>query len=668
MGNWREQILQEFTPQVARLTLVADPDGLLAEEGVLQGLRERGFELIPFEDHVAFRFAYESKYRSRWDRGEMTDLVVVLRAETQELSHLPYDLLQAGRKLSFKLGDLFPNLSYRVVEALDRSDLDALYRVQAQYKPEGLGDNATKDFVLRHVFEIAPELIKQSSDLLRILLRRHYHGQRIPAILDERFVQILRQNGRFHDWPLEQIIPARDEFFAFLQERWPIFLEYATKPKEPAVHDPIAAYNLKYPGPAEIPFDHDEVRTYISKLFLDAKLQPVANPNAERLARDWLGVGVLTDPASYRLKRLNGLLESLEASIPADEARHQEWLAFAQEWAELIVLWHDVDLSQQKDLEKRLLQLRQQVDAAFLTWVQRRFAGLHNQPALPPVMIHHIPRALAHQLAQSGNEKIALVLLDGMALDQWVVLREVLLSQRRKLKLSEGAVFAWIPTITSVSRQAAFAGKPPLYFPSSIWSTDKEASLWTNFWSDHGLTPAEVAYLKGLGDGDLNKIEETLSDPKVRVIGLIVDKIDKIMHGMELGTAGMHNQVRQWASQGYLASVIDLLHDHSFHVFLTSDHGNLEAIGYGRPAEGAIADLRGERVRVYPSQILRARVQENLSDALAWPTFGLPEDFLPLLAPSRRAFIRAGERIVAHGGVSIEELVIPFIRIIRREN
>ena len=36
-------------------------------------------DLIEFDDHVAFRFAYESKYRSAWDRGEVTDLVVVLR-------------------------------------------------------------------------------------------------------------------------------------------------------------------------------------------------------------------------------------------------------------------------------------------------------------------------------------------------------------------------------------------------------------------------------------------------------------------------------------------------------------------------------------------------------------------------------------------------------------
>jgi hypothetical protein len=41
--SWRDHILQVLTPQVARLLLVADPDGLLLEEGILQGLQARGY-------------------------------------------------------------------------------------------------------------------------------------------------------------------------------------------------------------------------------------------------------------------------------------------------------------------------------------------------------------------------------------------------------------------------------------------------------------------------------------------------------------------------------------------------------------------------------------------------------------------------------------------------
>jgi hypothetical protein len=252
--SWRDQILNDFTPKVARLTLVADPDGLLLEEGILEGIRERGFELIPFEDHIAFRYAYESKFRSRWDRGEYTDLVVVLHSQASDLSELPYDLLQAGRRLSFNLGDIFPNLSPTVVTSLDSGDLDALYGAQNNHAPGQLGDNATKEFVLRHVFGIAPELIKQPSDLLRVLLQRHYRSQRIPIVLDERFIQILRQSTIFDDWPLEALITDREIFFAFLQERWPIFLDSIAAKGASGVRENKKPYSLAIEGPIDLPF------------------------------------------------------------------------------------------------------------------------------------------------------------------------------------------------------------------------------------------------------------------------------------------------------------------------------------------------------------------------------------------------------------------------------
>ena len=69
MRSWRESILNDFVPNVSKLTLVADPDSLLTEETLALELRSRGFELIEFDDPVEFRYAYESTYRSIWDRG-----------------------------------------------------------------------------------------------------------------------------------------------------------------------------------------------------------------------------------------------------------------------------------------------------------------------------------------------------------------------------------------------------------------------------------------------------------------------------------------------------------------------------------------------------------------------------------------------------------------------
>src|SRR5450759_1296481 len=294
MSSWRDQILKEFTPMVARLTLVADPDGLLLEEGILEAVRERGFELMPFEDRIAFRYAYESKFRTRWDRGEHTDLVVLLRHQASDLTGLPYDLLLTGRRLSFTLGDIFPSLSYPVVSALDRGDLDALYEAQKRHAPDQLGDNATKEFVLRHVFEIAPELIKQPSDLLRVLLRRHYRSQRIPTVLDERFIQLLRRSNFFEDWPLETLVADRESFFTFLQERWPIFLDREAAKGEPDIRQNEKPYALAIEGPVDLPFDHDDIRGYIDNLFVEGLLQPVSHDHADILSRTWVGIGLRT--------------------------------------------------------------------------------------------------------------------------------------------------------------------------------------------------------------------------------------------------------------------------------------------------------------------------------------------------------------------------------------
>ena len=394
-------------------------------------------------------------------------------------------------------------------------------------------------------------------------------------------------------------------------------------------------------------------------------LSPVSHEAGDALRGEWVSVGIRIDPESDRSRRLGGLMEAVGATIPGPEARHHEWTAFAYRWAELDVLRLATATSARSETDARIAELRMQVDSTFLGWIERRYAGLHNQPPDPPVMVHHVPRYLARQLEHKPDGKVALVVVDGLALDQWLVLRDVLVDQQPCLRFREGAVFAWVPTITSVSRQAIFAGKPPFYFPSSIHTTDREPSSWNQFWVDQGVGARAVGYAKGLGDGPPDGVGEILSRTDIRALGLVVDKVDKIMHGMELGTAGMHNQVRQWAGEGFMARLLDLLLSDAFAVYLTSDHGNIEAEGRGRPSEGAVADVRGERARIYSDEALRSRVHDQFPDAVAWPAIGLPEDCLALLAPARSAFVREGDRVVGHGGASLEELVVPWIRIER---
>ena len=658
MSNWRDRILSEFMPGVARLTLVADPEGLVVEEGMLAAVRERGFELIPFEDPIAFRYAYESRFRASSDQDDSPNLVVV--SCSTDLDSLPFDLRGTGRRLSFRLGALFPNLSQSVLSALSAADLDALYDAQRLHGPERqLGDNATKEFVLRHVFRVAPELIVSPVDLLRVLLRRHFTATRIPRTLDTRLIQIVRRRSEFADWPLEAIVPDRQAFLAFLQERWPACLDRSALQTNGGDR-PDAS--LAYAGPVDLPFEHDDVRVYMDNLFLEGHLDAVEHRCAELLSKTWLAVGIRMDAYADRARRLDGLLDAAARAVPEEDARHEDWFRFATTWAELNALRLDPERQSQADDPKQFEILQAQVDEAFSAWVDKRYAGLANLPPVPPVMLHHVPRLLARYLGEGRENKAALLLIDGLSLDQWIVVRKEL-ARHRRFRFQESAVFAWVPTVTSVSRQSAFAGRAPYYFPRSIHVTSQEPVLWRRFWSDEGIVNHRVIYRRGLGDGNLDGLQELIEGPTIRVAGLVVDKVDKIMHGMELGAVGMHNQVRQWAGEGYLAKLLDLLLDRDFAVYLTSDHGNIEAFGCGRPAEGVLADSRGERVRVYRNAQLRRPVHERFPGTQEWLPAGLPQDYLPLLAADRSAFIRENERVVCHGGACIEEVIVPLVRI-----
>src|SRR5688500_7947340 len=128
-------------------------------------------------------------------------------------------------------------------------------------------------------------------------------------------------------------------------------------------------------------------------------------------------------------------------------------------------------------------------------------------------MLHHVPHRLARDMEGSASNRVALVVMDGLVLDQWVTVRQLLHKQDPHLDMRESATFAWIPTLTSVSRQSIFSGKPPLYFPSSINSTNSEEKLWKQFWEGHGLSRLDVAYQRGLGDGNVSSVLDAAIHP-----------------------------------------------------------------------------------------------------------------------------------------------------------
>ena len=672
--GWRAPILREFSPEiakVARLTIVADPDELLSEEQILGEINRRGFDIIPFYDHVAFRYAYESKYRQAWDRGEQTNLVVILRSSSSDVDSLPYDLLQQARRdsrlLAFSLGDLFPKLSPRIVAQLDRVDLDAIYDAQETHQPGVLGDNATKDFILLHVFGIAPQLIRSDADLLAALLPLHYQSRTFPSVLANRFMELLQKGSGFSLWALEEIIGSHEAFFSFLQERWPAYLQ-GELGQEGADPKPEL---LRVSGPASVPFGHNRVRVYIDNLFVEGHLKPTDRVSKEAFEGKWQAVGVAGDAVKSVSDRLDKLSKRIAESIPGQDAGHTAWMALASRWAEWNALRHQLEPDRSASMRAEIEKLQARVEAGFTEWLLGHYGSLHNLSYLPkPVMLHQVAPFAAH--GRDSDSRVAIVVIDGLALDQWVALRDALPQDwLTNVVLSEGTVFAWVPTLTSFSRQAIFAGKPPFYFASSLMTTNSEEKHWRRFWEDRGLRANSIAFLKQkkaeAGEAFNERLAEVAEDPRCRALGVVMTVIDEMIHGLPTGSAGLHAQIRHWASTGAFRSAIDLLIDTGFSVFITSDHGNIEAEGIGKPNAGSMPEERGQRAFIFTDASACKSVSEGVDESVTWPPIGLPERTHVLLAGGSGAFLPVGQRRVTHGGIAIEEVIVPFVGMSRRK-
>lgn len=651
MADWRDLIIADFTPELSRLTLVADPDGLLTDEKIQVAIQSRGFELIPFDDPVAFRYAYETKFRRIWDSGETTELVVALRSEADSLQELPFDLLHTGRRIGYRLTEIFPNLSYPVVKLLQPDQLDKLYRAQEVHGGNVLGERGTMDFVLDHVFDFLPRQTWQSPDLLRCLLRHHYAQVELPDTLTTRVIHILESVSTFKGWPLKAMVSSRAGFVDFLQEAWPRFLRNRA----------AVSVAEDSPGTPDLPLDHGDVRVYLDNYFAEGLLKPVELDADPFPQSDWVRIGIKQNPAENFARRFEKLAGQLTKMLPEPDAQSNEWLVFAARWADFEDLITEAERSSIVFSRDQTGGLHSEVEQAFQAWMMLRYDTLASKAPSPPVMVHHIARHLARVREQTGKP-VALIVIDGITICQWRQISGAL--PMEAWQVSERAVFAWAPTLTPISRQAIFAGKPPCFFPTSISTTSKEPAHWRSFWSDHGIADGQSFFLKLTSGSESEPLENQLPDlATVRAVGIVLTALDEVVHGIVLGKQQLTSSVQVWNNSGNLAALLERLLSAGFHVAVTSDHGNLPAWGIGAPKEGLLAETRGERVRIYSDTAFQQQMGAAFPSAVSWTPHGLPESCHPLFASGNDAFISKGESRICHGGISLEEVIVPFVEI-----
>ena len=208
-----------------------------------------------------------------------------------------------------------------------------------------------------------------------------------------------------------------------------------------------------------------------------------------------------------------------------------------------------------------------------------------------------------------------------------------------------------------------------MYFGQSIGTTQRDEARWRSFWSREGLPATAIAHIgQRESEGDeifIGRVGDIARHPGIRALAVTCTSVDRMVHGTVGGERGLHAQVSHWAAEGHFRSLVLELLDAGYVVHMTADHGNLPVRGIGRPKVGDTPEVRGERVLVFAHEALRAATAAMIPGAIVWPSVGLPDDYYALLAPRGGAFTTAGAEIVGHGGISIEEVVVPYVRLSR---
>lgn len=478
-------------------------------------------------------------------------------------------------------------------------------------------------------------------------------------MLANHVAHVLGERTIFKSIPVAELFSQKSLTLRVVQDAWYRYLAKlgltGTRTGESVLSD--------YAPQADIPFEHHDVRVIVDSMFLDGTLHPLAIQNVPMNLPEWVKAGVVQDPGSMGNLVLEGI-KNLAGELPASASPYRDWIHFSRRLGEVISRFHDLNAAQAESLTDEMRRLAGNAGHRLYKRVGKHYADLPSLLATKgPVMVHHIPRYLALRRA-GGEEKIALVVFDGLAVDQWIQIRETVIHREPRLMFHENACFAWLPTLTSVSRQALFSGLRPREFVGSIETTSQESRQWARFWQDHGLRANEVLYRKSIKrTDDLPELEVLLSNPAVKIAGLVADTVDEIIHGAVLGKRGIAAQFANWCESGFVDRLFAMLLENGFHVYLAADHGNAEAVGISRLNQGVASELRGERVRMYRSEALIAESAALKPGTFRLDIAGLPANFMPLFAGGRGAFVPKGAQVVVHGGMSLEELIVPFVRV-----
>ncbi len=420
----------------------------------------------------------------------------------------------------------------------------------------------------------------------------------------------------------------------------------------------------------------------IGSKIADYLIKPI-NPNQVLLSikKNVLARQLVTEQttADYRAE-FGQISSSLGAARSFDD-----WAAIYRK----IVIW-EMELTDSTDRSIRdvLAYQKNEAGTEFGKFVRRNYLDWVNaRDEERPTMSHTLFRNRIIPTVESTKGKVTLLVIDNFRYDQWRTIWPLLLPMFDLH--SEEFYCSILPTATQYARNALFAGLMPLAIDKMMpdkWLNDNEEGAKNKYEEEflrRQLTRAgkgwNVSFDKLVKPEAGRRLIDNFQRVKDADFSVIVyNFLDILSHArteteiireLTEDEAAFRSLTRTWFEHSELLEMLRLLSEAGHTVIITSDHGttrveNPVKVQGDRETSPNLRYKTGRNLAYNPKEVFEITrptdaqlPQGNLTSSYI---FALGRDFLTYPTNANQ-YIRYYKGTFQHGGVSMEEMIVPYI-------
>ena len=144
-------------------------------------------------------------------------------------------------------------------------------------------------------------------------------------------------------------------------------------------------------------------------------------------------------------------------------------------------------------------------------------------------------------------------------------------------------------------------------------------------------------------------------------ISILFTFFDDIAHAAQIPSNGLEKQlyfdaIKSYLNNSNLKQIYNTLLQNGFAIYICSDHGSVVATGNGKRIEKYLIDNFAKRACIIPA------TSSELTE-LRKVSIPFVSNKIMVIPEGREMFTYKGKQEINHGGITVEEMVVPYIKV-----